>query len=56
MKRNSRLVDDKATKKRHTILILVGFIPLAVVILLFVLALALFVYDFAWGWLVRLGH
>jgi hypothetical protein len=27
-----------------------------VVILLFVLALALFVYDFAWGWLVRLGH
>jgi hypothetical protein len=36
-------------KKRHVLLILIGFIPLAAVILLFV-------FDFLWGWLFRLTH
>ncbi len=43
-------------KKRHVLLILAGFIPLAVLILLFLVPLILVAYDFFWGWLFRLWH
>ncbi len=45
-----------AMKKRHLLLILIGFIPLAILILPFLLALVLSAYDLAWGWLFRLMH
>jgi hypothetical protein len=40
-------------KKRHVLLILIGFVPLATLVLLFVLALFLFAYDFFWGLLFK---
>ncbi len=40
-------------KKRHVLLILIGFVPLATLVLLFVLVLALTAYDVFWGWLFR---
>lgn len=40
-------------KKRHVFLILIGFVPLATVVLLFVLALVLSAFDFSWGLLFR---
>jgi hypothetical protein len=43
-------------KKRHVLLILAGFIPLAVLILLFLVPLILLAHDFFWGWLFGLGH